>query len=48
MVAGFDFDVLARNLPFLWGGMLLTLELTLLAVGGGLLLGTLSNAVGEG
>ena len=27
------------NAPFLWNGMLLTLQLTLLAVGGGLLLG---------
>src|SRR5262245_56604050 len=40
MLAGFDFDVLARNASFLWNGMLLTLQLTLLAVGGGLLLGT--------
>jgi glutamate/aspartate transport system permease protein len=40
-VAGaFDFAVLATNLPFLWGGMLLTLELTLLAVLGGMAFGT--------
>ena len=40
MSGAFDFAVLTRNLPFLWNGMLLTLQLTLLAVTGGLLLGT--------
>jgi glutamate/aspartate transport system permease protein len=40
MFAGFDFAVLWANAPFLWNGMLLTLQLTLLAVAGGLLLGT--------
>ena len=39
MFAGFDFGILWLNAPFLWNGMLLTLQLTLLAVGGGLLLG---------
>ncbi len=38
-MGGFDFDVIARGAPFIWGGMLLTLELTALAVTGGLLLG---------
>ena len=41
MFSNFDFDVLIRNGPFLWNGMLLTLELTALAVGGGLALGLL-------
>ncbi|MSP88478.1 MAG: amino acid ABC transporter permease [Alphaproteobacteria bacterium] len=40
MFAGFDFDVLIKSLPFLWLGMQLTLQLTVLAVGGGLILGT--------
>lgn len=40
MSGAFDFDVLWRNLPFLWNGMLLTLQLMVLAVGGGLALGT--------
>jgi glutamate/aspartate transport system permease protein len=39
MFAGFDFAILVRNAPFLWNGMLLTLQLTALAVTGGLLLG---------
>jgi glutamate/aspartate transport system permease protein len=39
MFAGFDFAILVRNAPFLWNGMLLTLQLTALAVSGGLLLG---------
>lgn len=41
MFSNFDFDVLINNAPFLWNGMLLTLELTALAVGGGLALGLL-------
>ena len=40
MAGGFDVEVLLRNLPFLLQGMLLTLELTLLAVLGGLIIGT--------
>src|SRR5262245_66610382 len=40
MFAGFDFTILWLNALFLWNGMLLTLQLTALAVGGGLLLGT--------
>jgi glutamate/aspartate transport system permease protein len=39
MFRGFDFSVLWVNAPFLWNGMLLTLQLTILAVAGGLLLG---------
>jgi glutamate/aspartate transport system permease protein len=38
-VGGFDFAILWKNAPFLANGMLLTLQLTLLAVAGGLLLG---------
>jgi glutamate/aspartate transport system permease protein len=39
MSGGFDYNVLLTNLPFLWNGMLLTLQLTVMAVGGGLALG---------
>jgi glutamate/aspartate transport system permease protein len=39
MLGGFDFAILWKNAPFLAHGMLLTLQLTLLAVAGGLLLG---------
>jgi glutamate/aspartate transport system permease protein len=39
MFAGFDLDVLVKNAPFLWNGMLLTLQLTGLAVVGGISLG---------
>jgi glutamate/aspartate transport system permease protein len=39
MLRGFDFGILWANAPFLWNGMLLTLQLTMLAVAGGLLLG---------
>ena len=39
MLRGFDFSILWVNAPFLWNGMLLTLQLTMLAVTGGLLLG---------
>jgi glutamate/aspartate transport system permease protein len=39
MFGGFDFGILWVNAPFLWNGMLLTLQLTILAVAGGLLLG---------
>ena len=41
MFAGFDFGILWTNAPFLWNGMLLTLQLTALAVTGGLLLGVI-------
>jgi len=40
MFGSFDFAILWANAPFLWNGMLLTLQLTGLAVTGGLLLGT--------
>jgi glutamate/aspartate transport system permease protein len=40
MFAGFDFDVIARSLPYLWGGMLFSLGLTALAMAGGIVLGT--------
>lgn len=39
-MANFDFAVIADNLPFLWQGLQLSLLLTLLAVLGGLVLGT--------
>ncbi len=39
MFGGFDFAILVRNAPFLWAGMVLTLQLTALAVAGGLALG---------
>lgn len=37
----FDFSVIADNLPFLWQGLQLSLWLTLLAIIGGIFLGTL-------
>ena len=39
MFGSFDFAILWANAPFLWNGMLLTLQLTAFAVTGGLLLG---------
>ena len=41
MFAGFDFEVIERSLPYLWQGMQFTLYLTLLAMLGGIVLGTL-------
>lgn len=41
MFSNFDFDVIQRALPYLWQGMLTTLWLTLLAMVGGIVLGTL-------
>ncbi len=41
MFSGFDFDVIQRTLPYLWQGMLFSLGLTLLAMLGGIVLGTL-------
>ena len=41
MFTGFDFDVIQRSLPFLWQGMMFSLGLTLLAMVGGIILGTL-------
>ena len=40
-MSGFDFDVIWNNLPFLWEGLQLSLWLTLLAILGGIVLGTL-------
>ena len=40
MLGSFDFSVIWRSSGFLWGGIVLTLQLTALAVSGGLLLGT--------
>ncbi|MEB3337048.1 MAG: amino acid ABC transporter permease [Leptolyngbyaceae bacterium] len=37
----FDFDVIARSLPYLWKGMEYTLILTLTAMAGGIFFGTL-------
>jgi len=39
MLSDFDTGVLVQALPFLWDGMLLTLQLTVLAIAGGLALG---------
>ena len=39
MLGGFDYAVILRSAPFIWGGILLTLQLTALAIIGGLLLG---------
>jgi glutamate/aspartate transport system permease protein len=41
MFGGFDFAVLWANASFLWNGMLLTMQLTALAVTGGLLFGVI-------
>ena len=41
MFSAFDFDVIQRALPYLWQGMMTTLGLTLLAMVGGIVLGTL-------
>ncbi len=40
MFTGFDVDVIQRALPYLWQGMLFSLGLTLLAMVGGIILGT--------
>jgi glutamate/aspartate transport system permease protein len=41
MFNNFDFDVIGRSLPYLWQGMQFSITLTLLAMGGGIVLGTL-------
>ncbi|PZP50104.1 MAG: amino acid ABC transporter permease, partial [Azospira oryzae] len=41
MLGDFDFQVIVRALPFLWQGMKFSLYLTLLAMAGGIVLGTL-------
>jgi glutamate/aspartate transport system permease protein len=40
MSGGFDFNIIFKNIPTLWAGMQLTLLLTVLAIGGGVLGGT--------
>jgi glutamate/aspartate transport system permease protein len=41
MFANFDFSVLAASLPFLWKGFLFSARLTLIAMTGGIVIGTL-------
>jgi glutamate/aspartate transport system permease protein len=41
MMSEFDFDVIVRSLPYLWKGMQYTVALTLVAMSGGIVLGTL-------
>jgi len=41
MLGGFDYAVLERTMPLLWQGMLFTLQLTGLAICGGVFFGTL-------
>lgn len=40
-MSDFDLDVIVRNLPFLWEGLRVTFLLTVLAIVGGIVLGTL-------
>lgn len=37
----FDFSVIAPSLPYLWSGLLFTFKLTLIAMSGGIIIGTL-------
>lgn len=39
--ANFDLSVIAPSLPFIWTGLLFTIKLTLIAMSGGIVLGTL-------
>lgn len=39
-MSGFDFSAIVNNLPFLWKGMQMTLLLTVLAMSGGIVIGT--------
>jgi glutamate/aspartate transport system permease protein len=41
MLNNFDFSVIAPSLPFIWTGLLFTAQLTLIAMTGGVVLGTL-------
>jgi len=41
MSGSFDYNVVIRNIPFLWEGMQITLLLTVIAIFGGIFLGTL-------
>ena len=41
MFSDFDFLVIWQTIPLLWSGMWITLQLTMVAIGGGMVLGTL-------
>ncbi|MBK6905956.1 MAG: amino acid ABC transporter permease [Rhodocyclaceae bacterium] len=41
MLSDFDFSVLTDSLPFLWAGLQFTIQLTLVAMTGGIIFGTL-------
>lgn len=41
MLGGLEFDVVAAAAPFLWNGLLFSVKLTLVAMSGGIVLGTL-------
>jgi glutamate/aspartate transport system permease protein len=41
VLGNFDFDVIERSLPYLWQGMQFSIGLTLLAMSGGIVFGTL-------
>jgi glutamate/aspartate transport system permease protein len=41
MLANFDFSVIGASLPFIWTGLMFSLKLTLIAMTGGIILGTL-------
>ena len=41
ILSDFDFDVIRQSLPFLWQGLKFTVSLTLFAMAGGVVLGTL-------
>lgn len=41
MFSNFDFSVIVDSLPFIWTGLLFTLKLTVVAMSGGIVLGTL-------
>lgn len=41
MFANFDFSVIGPSLPFIWTGLLFTTKLTLIAMSGGIVIGTL-------
>ena len=41
MLSNFDWSVIPASLPFIWTGLLFTVKLTLIAMGGGIIFGTL-------
>jgi glutamate/aspartate transport system permease protein len=41
MLSSFDFSVIAPSLPFIWTGLKFTVQLTLIAMSGGIVFGTL-------